>query len=145
MHAINDKKDGTENVNKYQKLPQTVKQRLAIVLSCLSLCSLFGIELDLDRLWGLHGLGLLSVEGMYETAAIAAADAYSSVNNKLTIIIRTQNSDPRHELIERRGKEQSKSNSAHTIELMDAERGRNVHLLIAKGRLTDEEEETINR
>jgi hypothetical protein len=96
MHAINDKKDGTENVNKYQKLPQTVKQRLAIVLSCLSLCSLFGIELDLDRLWGLHGLGLLSVEGMYETAAIASADANSSVKNKLTIIIRTQNSDPRH-------------------------------------------------
>lgn len=58
---------------------------------------------------------------MFETAAMAAADAYNSAKNKkpaviarTTVTVGTQNSDPRHELIVQPLKKNSRNQILHT-------------------------------
>jgi hypothetical protein len=103
----------------------------------------------LDRLWGFskglmydvcmkrpQWLQLMHAAGQHKPGAIVGT------------AVATQSCDPKHGL-DRKAAEKNTSRRneiLHTIQHMDAGRGINEHLLIAKakGRLTDEEEETIS-
>jgi hypothetical protein len=116
-----------------------------------SVCSLCCIRdrLDLDSRSALGGFskGLLGVDVCMKRPQWLQL-MHTAGQHKPGVIVgtavATQSCEPKHELDRKAAEKNSGNQILHTIQLMDAGRGISVHLLIAKakGRLTDDEEET---